>query len=354
MIPNLYAQVKDYYVNEFSRSTRAKNYLKQRGFDLKFIEKYQIGYSPKFKNRQFLYQLLCQSFKYSPYDLLNSNILSVDYKHGLLIDYFNEDYLIFPCIENGIVKGFSARTLDPSKQPKYKTLKGPESPVLPLFNIDALTAGASIVYLTEGAVDALSLESMGLSALGILGTSGFGYEHLKYFDNYKGDIVIAFDRDPAGQKGAIKLGNLLYEHLNNNIYTLNLPNSDINDFLVLNKNRIKAYSEFSKLKLIPYKPKYDKPAYEKKSFTSNHKYDILRVLEHYNANLKKETMDRYRLSCILPGHLDKTPSMVVYPETNSCFCFGCGASHTPITLIMELEGCNFEKALSIGREICSI
>ncbi len=27
--------------------------------------------------------------------------------------------------------------------------------------------------------------------------------------------------------------------------------------------------------------------------------------------------------CPLPGHDDKTPSFYVYPETGSCWCFGC-------------------------------
>jgi DNA primase len=34
--------------------------------------------------------------------------------------------------------------------------------------------------------------------------------------------------------------------------------------------------------------------------------------------------DRWVGRCPLPDHEDRSPSFTVYPETNSCFCFGCG------------------------------
>ena len=33
--------------------------------------------------------------------------------------------------------------------------------------------------------------------------------------------------------------------------------------------------------------------------------------------------DRWVGRCPLPDHEDRSPSFTVYPETNSCFCFGC-------------------------------
>jgi hypothetical protein len=33
--------------------------------------------------------------------------------------------------------------------------------------------------------------------------------------------------------------------------------------------------------------------------------------------------NRWTTNCVLPGHEDRVPSFVVYPETNSFFCFGC-------------------------------
>jgi len=33
--------------------------------------------------------------------------------------------------------------------------------------------------------------------------------------------------------------------------------------------------------------------------------------------------NRWTTNCVLPGHEDRVPSFVVYPETNSFYCFGC-------------------------------
>ena len=41
--------------------------------------------------------------------------------------------------------------------------------------------------------------------------------------------------------------------------------------------------------------------------------------------------------CLCPFHSERTPSMVVYPESNSFYCFGCGAGGDTITFIMKAE-----------------
>ena len=38
-------------------------------------------------------------------------------------------------------------------------------------------------------------------------------------------------------------------------------------------------------------------------------------------------------SGLCPFHSEKTPSFVVYPETQSFYCFGCGAGGDVITFI---------------------
>ena len=36
-------------------------------------------------------------------------------------------------------------------------------------------------------------------------------------------------------------------------------------------------------------------------------------------------------------HEEKTPSLVIYPKTNSGYCFGCGRYVNPIDLIIAAE-----------------
>ena len=40
--------------------------------------------------------------------------------------------------------------------------------------------------------------------------------------------------------------------------------------------------------------------------------------------------------CLCPFHSEKTPSYVVYPDTESFYCFGCGAGGDVISFIMQM------------------
>ncbi|MFH1326470.1 MAG: CHC2 zinc finger domain-containing protein, partial [Candidatus Falkowbacteria bacterium] len=54
---------------------------------------------------------------------------------------------------------------------------------------------------------------------------------------------------------------------------------------------------------------------------------INQVLNHYKLTPNKNNL----LHC--PFHEDKTPSLQIYPKTNSFHCFGCGAAGDQIKFI---------------------
>ena len=56
---------------------------------------------------------------------------------------------------------------------------------------------------------------------------------------------------------------------------------------------------------------------------------ITEVLQHYEVTLIKNKQ------CLCPFHDDKTPSMQVYPDTNTVYCFSgnCSKSGKPIDVI---------------------
>jgi DNA primase len=62
----------------------------------------------------------------------------------------------------------------------------------------------------------------------------------------------------------------------------------------------------------------------------------LEVADYYAAGQgggwRREGSDRWRRRCILPGHEDKTPSFLVYEDTDSFYCFGCKVGGDAITL----------------------
>ncbi|MDW8060447.1 MAG: DNA primase [Thermomicrobium sp.] len=51
----------------------------------------------------------------------------------------------------------------------------------------------------------------------------------------------------------------------------------------------------------------------------------------------------YKALC--PFHQEKTPSFYVFPETQSFYCFGCGASGDALTFLMRTERLTFREAL---------
>ena len=51
-----------------------------------------------------------------------------------------------------------------------------------------------------------------------------------------------------------------------------------------------------------------------------------------------------RLSGLCPFHEDGTPSLVVYPETDSFYCFGCGAAGDAIDFVRRADGVDFREA----------
>jgi DNA primase catalytic core len=77
---------------------------------------------------------------------------------------------------------------------------------------------------------------------------------------------------------------------------------------------------------------------------------ITKVLQHYNLNPDRNN----RLCC--PFHNDKTPSLQVYPKTNTAYCFSSnckthGKSLDVIDFVMHKEGCSKHEAILKAQEL---
>ncbi|OGS72025.1 MAG: hypothetical protein A3F91_03660, partial [Flavobacteria bacterium RIFCSPLOWO2_12_FULL_35_11] len=81
------------------------------------------------------------------------------------------------------------------------------------------------------------------------------------------------------------------------------------------------------------------------------KFSISAVLNHYNIKIDKNN----RTCC--PFHDDKTPSMQIYPKTNTycCFSSNCGAgTGDQIEFIQKMEKCSKHDALKIAGQLIDV
>ena len=73
-----------------------------------------------------------------------------------------------------------------------------------IFHADAMRQ--SVYAVTEGVYDALSLETVGIPALALLGTGSRHFSDLlKVYPPFEHVILLCLDNDPAGRKGSEKL-----------------------------------------------------------------------------------------------------------------------------------------------------
>lgn len=100
-----------------------------------------------------------------------------------------QDRLIIPFYHSSILVGYTARTSNPNRKPKYLTSSQPGY----VFNIDNQPWNRQYAILTEGPVDALHVG--GISVLG----SEIADNQLMLIKSLQRDIIVVPDRDKKGK-----------------------------------------------------------------------------------------------------------------------------------------------------------
>ncbi len=80
------------------------------------------------------------------------------------------------------------------------------------------------------------------------------------------------------------------------------------------------------------------------------KVDIESVISA-NISLKRRGKN---LVGLCPFHNEKTPSFTVYPESNSFYCFGCGAGGDVITFVRRMENLDYTEAIKFVAQIAGV
>jgi len=77
--------------------------------------------------------------------------------------------------------------------------------------------------------------------------------------------------------------------------------------------------------------------------------DIIKLYESLTGNPVKARGVKTFALC--PFHNDTHPTnFVLYPETNSFYCFACSLGGDAYTFIQKIRDCDFKEALSLAKE----
>ncbi|MDD3089888.1 MAG: CHC2 zinc finger domain-containing protein, partial [Candidatus Omnitrophica bacterium] len=197
-----------------SMTPEARRYLKDRGFTEGTVDQFSLGYAGGGLREHLL------SVKRFPGELCVKAGVLMEGDSGTLRDRFYKRVL-FPNFSRGRVVNISGRTLDDS-EPKYLHLPGRLDH---LFNEDILLEHKT-VFITEGAVDCLTLTQNGYPTVAVLGANNFKPEDAVKFSHCE-EVFICLDGDKAGREGAVKIAGLLQDKAR----IVAMPEGeDINDF----------------------------------------------------------------------------------------------------------------------------
>lgn len=196
-------EVATYYTEILRNTPRAQAYLERRMiFDPQLVDRFRLGFSDR-----TLAKIL--PAKSSEEGTLKRRVLE---ELGLV----NQGYELFaasivvPILdEEGRVESMYGRRIAPPGRgtSPHRNLPGPMRGV---FNLSAMAVSAEI-YLAESIIDALTLIAAGFpNTIATLGVEAWTPQHLEAIERYNTKrVVIAFDADAAGDRGAAEIAERL-------------------------------------------------------------------------------------------------------------------------------------------------
>ena len=163
-------------------------------------------------------------------------------RFGLVVE---DGYAVLPVFVNGVCRSVCRRAVAPVANPRYKNSRGE----MQLWNGAAIAQAAeSVLFVTEGIFDALSLEELGFPAVALCGAANTG-RLMQALGVYAPvakpkKVVLAGDADAAGQGMNEKLRELLAARgIACEVLTLPDGCKDVNEALVKDRPALQAACE---------------------------------------------------------------------------------------------------------------
>lgn len=198
-------QVIGYYHESLKQSPEALAYLKSRGLDHpELIERFKLGVADRTLGLR-----LPQKNRVAGADI-RARLTRIGLYRESGHEHFNGSLIVPVFDEAGnVVEVYGRKLLDNLRAgtPKHLYLPGPHRGV---WNLDALKASREII-LCEALIDAMSFWCAGYrNVTAAYGIEGFTDDHSAAFKQYQTErVLIAYDRDDAGERGAQKVAERL-------------------------------------------------------------------------------------------------------------------------------------------------
>ena len=257
--------------------------------------------------------------------------------------------ITIPIFDRGGDLAFFKLAKDPedhSDSPKMLATPGSHAE---LYGWEEVLKRPSEIVICEGEFDRLVLDANGFPAATSTGGAGtFQMEWATVLTPIS-NVYICFDRDEAGRRGAIRVGQMI-PHAK----LVELPEEvgeggDVTEFFMrLKRTRDDFRALLRDAKSVPPPAAHMTAPYRPMPY--DRVPDLTDRIEHIKADCPiADVIGRYLplrhsgdyLMGRCPFHEDQNPSFAVYPVTRTFYCFGCGKHGDVITFVKEIEHLSF-------------
>lgn len=221
------------HLMETKEAQKARDYLKERGYDRSIIKKYGLGYAPSAGEK--LYETAIDSGLSEEY-LLEAGLIKPSKRDDGFYDAFR-GRLMFPIFNpSGKVIAYAGRVLGKEKAAKYIN-----SPQTKVYNKSKVLYGINFakneirkvdeVILVEGYTDVISLQQNDINNVVASSGTSLTPDQMKLLHRYGDTITMIYDSDSAGQR-AMKRGINIALREGMDVKLLELPEGEDPDSFV--------------------------------------------------------------------------------------------------------------------------
>lgn len=290
---------------------------------------------------------------------LNTSKITLDVAEMFGVSYSHK--IIFPVHdENGdFIFNKYRRSPEDTTSPKYTYDVGGK---VSLYAWHKAKEKESIL-ITEGEKDCLVAWSANIPAVTSTGGAmSFQKEWTDLF--FDKEVIICLDNDKAGGEGMVKVLDMLptarvafipdmpnvkdisdYVNVGGDLIELLKTAREFKDMAEVQEDRMRRIALFQSVHFHDaYIKKHTKYIYKSDKKQTHNADKVTRAKEYPITELIE--FDGFKKT-ICPFHNEKTPSLVYYPKTNSCYCFGgCGRAYDSIDIYRHKHNCTFTEAVN--------